>query len=48
MSPEEAQLRIEQGWQFIAINSELKMMMDGVASTLAKVGLKSDAGAAKY
>jgi 4-hydroxy-2-oxoheptanedioate aldolase len=48
MSPEEAQLRIEQGWQFIAINSELKMMMDGVSTTLAKVGLKSDSGAAKY
>lgn len=48
MSPEEAQLRIEQGWQFIAINSELKMMMDGVSTTLSKVGLKSDSGAAKY
>ncbi len=48
MSPEEAQLRVEQGWQFIAINSELKMMLDGVANVLAKVGVKSDGTSAKY
>lgn len=48
MSPEEAELRIKEGWQFIAVNSELKMMMEGTATTLAKIGIKASGNNAKY
>lgn len=34
MSPQEAQLRIAQGWQFVAISSELRMMLDGAEQAL--------------
>ena len=37
-SPEEANMRIAEGWQFIAITSELKMMLDGAAAVLAGLG----------
>ena len=39
-SAEEARLRIEEGWQFVAIASELKMMLDGVADVVQKLGLR--------
>lgn len=46
---EEAKMRIEQGWQLIAINSELKFMMDGAKQTLDGLGLqKGGADLAKY
>ena len=48
-SPEEALMRIEEGWQFIAITSELKMMLDGAGAVLKGLGgnrLRSDL--AKY
>ena len=46
---EEAKMRIAQGWQFIAINSELKFMMDGAKQTLDGLGLqKGAADLAKY
>ena len=47
MSAEEAKLRIGEGWQFIAITSELKMMLDGAAAALGPVG-RPKAEAAKY
>lgn len=37
-SVEEARHRIEEGWQFIAINSELRMMMDSATATLKGLG----------
>ena len=37
-SGEEARMRIEEGWQFLAITSELKMMLDGAASVLTALG----------
>ena len=37
-SPEEANMRIAEGWQFIAITSELKMMLDGAAAVLRGLG----------
>jgi 4-hydroxy-2-oxoheptanedioate aldolase len=37
-SPAEALARIEDGWQFIAITSELKMMLDGAAAVLSGLG----------
>lgn len=46
-SSESAQKRIADGWQFIAINSELRMMMDGAAETLKPFGLGQEV-AAKY
>jgi 4-hydroxy-2-oxoheptanedioate aldolase len=37
-SAEEALFRIEQGWQFIAITSELKMLLNGVNDVMQKLG----------
>ena len=41
-SAEEARQRIEEGWQFLAIGSELKMMLDGVKHVLDRLGLKKE------
>lgn len=38
-SPEEAKLRIEEGWQFIAIASELRFMLDSTNNTIQKMGM---------
>jgi 4-hydroxy-2-oxoheptanedioate aldolase len=49
MSGEEAVMRIEEGWQFLAIGSELKFMMNGTAEVLKKVGTSRGGGEmAKY
>ena len=37
-SAEEARHRIEEGWQFIAIGSELKMMLNGTAAVVQGLG----------
>ena len=45
----QAKRRIAEGWQFIAITSELKMMLDGASAVLRGLGgnrLRSDL--AKY
>jgi 4-hydroxy-2-oxoheptanedioate aldolase len=51
-SPEEVQHRIAEGWQFIAIGSELRMMLDGVKDVLDRLGrpkqAEHDAEMAKY
>ena len=47
-SAEEVKARIEEGWQFMAINSELKMMLDGASSLMAKIGTQQKSGAANY
>lgn len=48
-SPADAQKRIDEGWQFIAVNSELRMMMDGAAATLKPLfGERPSAAGAKY
>jgi 4-hydroxy-2-oxoheptanedioate aldolase len=48
-SGEEVRHRIEEGWQFLAINSELKMMLDGATTALQKIGLHQAQGeTAKY
>jgi 4-hydroxy-2-oxoheptanedioate aldolase len=47
-SPEEARLRIDEGWQFIAITSELKMMLDGAGKVLAALGEKGKGDMARY
>src|SRR5262249_23586628 len=38
LSGEEARHRIEEGWQFVAIGSELKMMLNGTAAELQRRG----------
>ncbi|HYV37089.1 MAG TPA: aldolase/citrate lyase family protein [Gemmataceae bacterium] len=49
MNPDEALLRLEEGWQFLAIGSELKFMMNGTAEVLKKVGAGRGSGEmAKY
>ena len=48
-SAEEARHRIEEGWQFIAVASELRMLLDGANEMAAKLGLaKPKAEIAKY
>jgi 4-hydroxy-2-oxoheptanedioate aldolase len=48
-SAEEAKARIADGWQFIAIASELKMMLDGAGSVIRGLGLdKAKSEMAKY
>jgi 4-hydroxy-2-oxoheptanedioate aldolase len=44
-----ARQRIDEGWQFIAINSELRMMMDGAAAMIGPIlGEKPVGTGAKY
>ncbi len=48
-SIEETRIRIEEGWQFIAVASELKMMLDGAAKIVQGLGLEKQKGdLAKY
>ena len=48
-TPEEVRHRIEEGWQFLAIGSELKFMMNGTAEVLKKIGASRAGGdIAKY
>src|SRR5436305_9106251 len=47
-SPEDAKARIEEGWQFIAIGSELRMMMDSARDVVRRTGLSGQAELAKY
>ena len=48
MNAEEARHRINEGWQFVAITSELKMMLDGVQNVLRTVGIQQQGEAARY
>src|SRR5216684_3065565 len=48
LSGEEARHRIEEGWQFVAIGSELKMMLNGVAVELQRLGGVQKSELAKY
>jgi 4-hydroxy-2-oxoheptanedioate aldolase len=48
MSGEEARYRIDEGWQFVAITSELRMMLDGASSALKALGTLQKADMAKY
>lgn len=49
-SADEANLRIAEGWQFIAVGSELKMMLSGAAAEVKKLagGTAPKAEMAKY
>jgi 4-hydroxy-2-oxoheptanedioate aldolase len=49
MSGEEAAVRAEEGWQFLAIGSELKFMLSAATEVVKKAGLSRSAGEmAKY
>ena len=41
-------MRIEQGWQFLAIGSELKMMLDAAAGVLKGIGATQQGEMARY
>ena len=47
-SVEEARMRMADGWQFIAINSELRMLMDGAKRTLDGLGIQKAGDMVKY
>jgi 4-hydroxy-2-oxoheptanedioate aldolase len=47
-SAEEARMRIEEGWQFIAIGSELRMMLSASSEDLKKLGSLKKGDLAKY
>lgn len=47
-SVEEAKMRIADGWQFIAVNSELRFMMDGAKHVLDGLGLQKSGNLVKY
>ncbi len=42
-SPADAVRRAREGWQFIAVNSELKMMMEGAAELMKHISSDADA-----
>jgi 4-hydroxy-2-oxoheptanedioate aldolase len=49
MNVEEARHRIDEGWQFVAVESELKMMLRGAEDVVNKLGLaKGEVGMARY
>jgi 4-hydroxy-2-oxoheptanedioate aldolase len=45
---EEARHRIEEGWRFIAVGSELRMMLNSAEEIVQKLGLAKKAELAKY
>src|SRR5438128_1103187 len=45
---EAARMRIEEGWQFLAIGSELRMMLAGSSDELKKLGNLKKGDLAKY
>jgi 4-hydroxy-2-oxoheptanedioate aldolase len=47
-SIDEAKSRIAEGWQFVAVNSELKFMMDGAKQVADALGLGKGGDLAKY
>lgn len=47
-SAEEARARIAEGWQFLAIGSELRMMMDSANDIVKRAGLGPRGDLAKY
>ncbi len=47
-SVEEAKMRIADGWQFIAINSELRFLMDGAKRVVDGMGIQRAGEMVKY
>ncbi len=47
-SVEEAKMRMADGWQFIAVNSEIRFMMDGAKKILDGLGLQRGGDMVRY
>jgi 4-hydroxy-2-oxoheptanedioate aldolase len=47
-SVEEAKMRIADGWQFIAVNSEIRFMMDGAKRVLDGLGIQKAGDMVRY
>ena len=47
-SASEAKRRIDEGWRFLAIGSELKLMLDATKNTLDELGLNEAGDLARY
>jgi 4-hydroxy-2-oxoheptanedioate aldolase len=47
-SAEEAKKRVDEGWQFVAVSSELKFMVEGAAKVVSTLGLNAQAELARY
>jgi len=47
-SAEEAKQRIAEGWQFLAVGSELRLMMDAAAAMVRTIGLNAKGELARY
>jgi 4-hydroxy-2-oxoheptanedioate aldolase len=47
-SAEEARQRITEGWQFLAVGSELRMMMDAAGAIVRTIGLTAKGELARY
>jgi 4-hydroxy-2-oxoheptanedioate aldolase len=45
---EEARRRVAEGWQFLAVGSELRMMLDGANAVLQGLGAGHDGNLARY
>jgi 4-hydroxy-2-oxoheptanedioate aldolase len=45
---DEARLRLEEGWQFVAVGSELRMLLDGASEVLRRCGRGQKGPIAKY
>ncbi|MCA8990093.1 MAG: 2-dehydro-3-deoxyglucarate aldolase, partial [Planctomycetaceae bacterium] len=48
LTVEDTQRRIEEGWQFLAIGSELKMMVQEASRIVGALGLDAQKDLAKY
>ena len=47
-SVEDARMRIDEGWQFVAVSSELRYMVDGAKRVVDGLGLRAGGDLAKY
>jgi len=47
-SAQEALRRIEEGWQFLAVGSELRMMLNGANEVVQQLGIRHKGEMAKY
>lgn len=47
-TPQEVRARIEEGWQFLAIGSELKMMLEGASNVFKGIGATQQGELARY
>lgn len=48
MNPDEARVRLEEGWRFVAVQSELRFMMEAATQALKTIGWNTTREIAKY